>query len=533
MHHTKPRLSQDDVGKLIALWAVLIGAFLYLYQPWLAGFPINDGGLFYSMIRTIQQNDFQLPQQVAYNGLSIPFAYPPLALYLGALLSSLLHLDPITILQWLPACILIAISITFYFLARRLLDSPIAAGIATFLYMCTPRSATWLIMGGGLTRGFGHLFLLLTVLHVYSLYTRRERRYIYLSTMAGSLVVLTHPEAALHTVAACALCWIIKGRTRRATLDSLWIGAGVALVTAIWWVPVLLRHSGAPFVAAGGTGWEFTVNLIKPLFLTFSEEPMMTLVPVLGLIGLAASLARNEYFLPAWFGLPFLVDPRSAATVAIVPGVLLAAKALDGVIFPGIAGKQSVTTWAEIPGPYHRPAVRLLLSFLGVYMLIMALYAGMELSRVRVSPENRTAFNWVAQHTPLGSRFIILDGTTEMFCSPVQEWFPAITARISQTTIQGYEWVGNGRFFERLTGLQDMQLCQYEIEPGACVLNKAAALGLDFDYVYVTRQTALTHDCRTGTERHIGDEMVNELLAGGGYATVYETEAVEILGVVP
>lgn len=529
MPSRRTQLSQEDIGRLIALWAVLIGAFLYLYQPWLAGFPINDGGLFYSMIRAIQQNGFHLPFQVEYNGLSIPFAYPPLALYLGALLSNLLHLDPITILQWLPACILIAISIVFYFLARRLLDSPIAAGIATFMYVCTPRSATWLVMGGGLTRGLGHLFLLLTVLHVYLLYTRRDQRYIYLSIMAGSLVVLTHPEAALHAIATSALCWIIKGRTRRATLDSLWVGAGVAILTAIWWVPVLLRHSGAPFLAAGGTGWEFTVNLVKPLFLTFSEEPMMTLVPVLGLIGLAASLARKEYFLPAWFALPFLVDPRSAATVAIVPGVLLAATALDGVILPGIAGRQRATKGAEMPGSYRAPAARLLLSFLGVYMLIMALYAAMELSRVRVSPDNRAAFNWVANHTPPGSRFVILNGSTEMFCSPIQEWFPVLTGRISQTTIQGYEWVDNGRFFERLAGLQDLQFCQNEVEPGACVRKETTALGLNFDYIYVTRQAALTHDCRTGTERHIGDALVNELLANGDYTTVYKTEAVEIL----
>ena len=63
MPHQRPPLSQEDAGKLIALGAVLIGAFVYLYPPWLAGFPINDGGLFYSMIRAIQTQWFSTAHQ--------------------------------------------------------------------------------------------------------------------------------------------------------------------------------------------------------------------------------------------------------------------------------------------------------------------------------------------------------------------------------------------------------------------------------------------------------------------------------------
>ncbi|HSR20383.1 MAG TPA: hypothetical protein VLL49_05660, partial [Anaerolineales bacterium] len=120
---TKQRrpLTPDAIGLLIALLGLLPGGFIYLYQPWQAGFPINDGGLFYAVIRAVQSNGFRLPDFVSYNGLQIPFFYSPLGFYLGAALSSLLQVDALLILQWVPAVILIIIGACFYFAAREFL----------------------------------------------------------------------------------------------------------------------------------------------------------------------------------------------------------------------------------------------------------------------------------------------------------------------------------------------------------------------------------------------------------------------------
>ena len=58
------KLNPDEIGMLIALAAVLFGCMIYLYPPSIARFPINDGGLFYAMIRAIQQNAYRLPEFV-------------------------------------------------------------------------------------------------------------------------------------------------------------------------------------------------------------------------------------------------------------------------------------------------------------------------------------------------------------------------------------------------------------------------------------------------------------------------------------
>jgi hypothetical protein len=522
------RPTENEAGQLIALAAVIFGGFIYLDQPATAGFPINDGGLFYAMIRAIQQSRFVLPSFVQYNGLNIPFAYPPLGFYVAALLSTLSGLDPLRIVQWLPAVVLIAISIGFYRLALRLLDAPIEAGIATFLYVCTPRSMTWLIMGGGLTRGFGQLFLLLTVQSVYAMYSHRSWKHIVYSAAFAALATLSHPEAALNTLSACFLLWIVKGRNRRATLDSAAVAFGTVALTAIWWLPVLWRHGATPFVSAGQTGLQGAILLIYPLFLSFTGEPMMTVVAVLGLFGLALSLSRKRYFLPAWLFLPFVVDPRGAQTVAVVPICLMAAMALNQVVFPGMARLEL----ANLPRTFEsyvlaRP-VKILAGYLAIFLLVIAFYAGSELAMIHLSVPNRAAFAWVAANTPAESRFLLMTGENELFCDPVQEWFPVLSGRVSETTMQGWEWLSNGSFFSRAASIQEIQGCLQAVSPRACLSGPVDSLRITYNYIYVSRAATTTRFCApTGNEVR-GAALIQELQDAPEFTRVYRSEDVEI-----
>jgi len=53
-------------------------------------FPLNDGGLFFSMARDLKRAHYALPGEKSYNGADLPFAYPPLGIYLAALADSAL-----------------------------------------------------------------------------------------------------------------------------------------------------------------------------------------------------------------------------------------------------------------------------------------------------------------------------------------------------------------------------------------------------------------------------------------------------------
>jgi len=91
-----------------------MGAALRLYTAYQAGFPINDGGLFYKMTRAIQYNNYLLPEYVYYNGLEIPFAYPPFGFYLAGLINDLLGIPLIKVFLWLPAIVLSFSVYVFY-----------------------------------------------------------------------------------------------------------------------------------------------------------------------------------------------------------------------------------------------------------------------------------------------------------------------------------------------------------------------------------------------------------------------------------
>ncbi len=521
-------LSLDEIGYLIALAAVILGGWLYLQQPAIAKFPINDGGLFYVMIRAIQENGFRLPDYVHYNGLSIPFVYPPLGFYAGAGISSLLRIDPILVVQWMPASVLVLILIGIYGLARRLLNSRFEAGMATFLYAFTPRSMTWLIMGGGLTRSLGQLLLVLTVSSLYAAYSQESKKHVVWTILLGSLVVVTHPEATLHVVAVCLLIWLLKGRNMQGILRSAVIALGVVVVTAAWWLPLILKFGLAPFVSATQTGLHTSLALFNPLIMTFAEEPAMTIIAALGLVGLIACLAKRDYLLPAWLFLPFIVEPRGAATVSIIPLALLGSIALHEVIFPRIAAIEESVRKKPFAMCMESTAVKILFWYLAAFLFAVAVYAGNQLAVTSLSDANRSAFSWIADHTPAGSRFLVMTGDAELFCDPVQEWFPALTGMVSETTIQGHEWTSNGAFFTRVGQLQELQNCLQADDPEACVTRQAASSGLAYNYIYISKSGTLKQFCRASGEERRGNALISELTTDPQYTSAYRTQDVVI-----
>ena len=114
----KSKLSQDEVGILILIVAILFGAWFRIMPAWLARFPVNDGGMFYTMIMDLQANHYAIPLFTTYNHTFIPFAYPPLGFYIGAGISDLLNVSPIVVIRWLPGIINALCIPAFYFFAN-------------------------------------------------------------------------------------------------------------------------------------------------------------------------------------------------------------------------------------------------------------------------------------------------------------------------------------------------------------------------------------------------------------------------------
>lgn len=509
-------ITQEDLGVLFILLAVLLGGWMRLYTPGLADFPMNDGGMFLVMMEALQENHFALPTHFQFNGLTLPFAYPPLGFYTGAWLSQTFHIDLISILQWLPACVLILSIPAFFWLAASLLDSKFPAGLAAFIYACTPRAANWATMGGGLTRAFGLLFLLLTLGSVLRLFKTGEKKYLPAAIIFSSLTVLSHPEAALHAAVFCFVFFLFYGRSKIGIIHTITTAIGTILLTSIWWIPILLRFGLDPYLTASQTGFHSAFALILPFILPLTDEPQMTVIAVLGLIGLVFCIARKNFLIPILYILPYISEPRSAPVYAAIFLAMLAASAISGVILPAISDQ---------PVSQSRAALAVL-AYLGLYLFGSAAFYNIQFSGNIVSEPNRKAFEWIQKNLPEDSRILVLTGESDTFCDGVSEWFPALTGRISPTTVQGKEWLPD--FNSALNGQRAMQACLNADDSLGCIEANASQYQIKFDHLYIARQSTLKQLCRVVSPITRGDALIAQIKSRPDYKPVYQTSEVLI-----
>jgi len=525
---SKETLSQDDIGKLLALTGIVFGAWIRLIPPLLAGFPINDGGLFYVMLQSLIDNGFGLPEYISYNGLSIPFAYPPLAFYIGGLVSTAFQIPLIDLIRWMPSIVTALVVVVFHDLARVILKSEFEAGIATVIFAFTPRALTWFVMGGGLTRSLGEMFLILAIRYVYSLFAKGGRKLLVLAILFCSLVALTHPEATIHTIIVCLLIWAFQGRNQAGIARAFSVAIGVLIITSFWWVTILSRYGLSPYFSAMQTGDQSPLVLVSNLFIAVTEEPYLTTIAVLGLIGLILKFSQRDYFLPAFYLLPLIIEPRNAANVVIIPLALLAAIGINQMILKTL--KDIGASKDPQPNLLQKIVTPLLITAFFLSLLINVGYFSLQLSKNHLNPGSLDAFIWVKNNTEANSVFVILTGDTDSFCDGVQEWFPVFTKRSSLTTPQGKEWFAGNAFSDYRDYLVDLQKCMNN--DISCVENVVLQMDLEFDYLFIQKTATSKLLCVPRGETYRGGNLIHSIDTNdSSYINIYKSNDVEIYAV--
>jgi hypothetical protein len=525
--------SQEQAGALIAMAAVLFGGWVRLQIPSIAGFPPNDGGLFYVMVQAIQTDGLRIPAYVQYNGLHIPFAYPPLGLYLTAAVASLFHVDVIRVMQWLPAAVLVVAIPAFYVLAKAVLGTSFRAGLATLIFAFTPRAITWQIMGGGITRSFGQVFLLLAWAYIFLTFANYSRKNLILAILFSSLVVLSHPEDALQAAGIAVVFWVFKGHSKRSALHAAVIGAGTLILAAIWWLPLALGPGLQSVLAATQTGLHNWVALFAPFLFNFTEEPLISIAAILGMIGFFLEAAQRRFLLPLWFILPFAIEPRSAATTTMIPLAMLAGLTLSDLLLPALSSfEKGRTPAADRSDSLSGWASALFLLFIGLYLYGAASLFEGQVAGTALSPGVRQAFAWVKANTAADSRFLVLTGNSagEFFCDAPVEWFPALTNRVSMTTIQGREWLPRGEFQGTLEIGRQAAGCVLVDGPVNCLEQLRSTYGsrLNYDHLFVARSMPSVSGCRVIGTISPGEKTIEALKQSAGYSVMYENADVAV-----
>ncbi len=343
-------------------------------------------------------------------------------------------------------------------------------------------------MGGGLSRSLGVFFLLLTCGSAWMLFSKPDWRRIALTAVFGAGAVLSHPETALHTLAACLIIGFFCGRSLRGVRDAALVAFGVLLLTSPWWATVLVQHGMGPFLTVLHAGGHNAFFWTSWLTMDFAEERFATVLTVLGLIGFAVQCIKRQWFLPAWLLMPFVVEPRSATAIAALPLAMLAGIGLAEFVLPKIGSLAARVQPQGAEWTYWMDcskAVRTVMTYVLFSAFLGALAYDLSLSTYVIPPASREAMNWVQAEGAAGSRFLVLTGRPDPFSDPTAEWFPLLTRRTSVNTIQGQEWT-LGSYF--MPFLNDLGTLEGRLNASPDCLDKwAAAHRVAFDYVYIEK----------------------------------------------
>ncbi|MGA7669750.1 MAG: hypothetical protein WBW04_04970 [Nitrolancea sp.] len=472
-------------GRFLVYGGLSIALIVRLLVVLTADFPLNDGGMFMVMIRNLQASHYALPHFTDYNGLHIPFAYPPLGFYAAAFLSDLTHTDPITILRVLPLLLAIAAVGAFALLARSILGSGDAAVIATVAFGLLPHSVLWQVMGGGLTRGFGLFFALLTLHQGYELFAHRVLWRAAPTAIFASLTVLSHPQRTWLLAFSLALFFFWYGRNQNGLLGASLVVAATFVLTSPWWVTVIVYHGIGPFLASVHTGSASAGSFVGYLLpLDMTGEVFLPVFALLGLLGIAWSIQTRQWMLPAWFAITLPLDPRGYLTDVLLPVALLAGLGTVEILLPWVARIERTRSQR-----WHGRLIPIVATCVLIYVGISMIAASASLD-VPLSREDRVAMAWVAQNTPKGSRFLVISGSNEWTTDRQSEWFPALSGRMSIATVQGTEWLPNKRFASQLTAYDDLQECADQRV--TCVDKWSMRTDESFDYLYVSETAPIT-----------------------------------------
>jgi hypothetical protein len=491
--------------------AILFGTFVRVLPAILAGFPINDGGMFLVMMRDLRANGFALPIYTTYNQINIPYAYPPLGFYLGALLE-LVGISATQVLTWLPAIFTTLTIPLFYLLARQLMGDRPRTALAAAFFAFAPGNYVWLLMGGGLTRALGTLFFISSLIFVLQTFQSPSWQVTGLALVSCTLVVLSHPQMACLTALSCVIFGVFLIRSRTALFHAFVIGAGTLLLTLPWWGTVIFRHGIEPFLSAGQSG-DLSVSLQALWENLLSLQTILPFATIFRWLGLGWAIYKRRFVLLIWGFLPYFIDQRSASIITSFLYPMLAAYGfLD--ILPALVDFIRTRKWNTDKTNAFMNRQALSMSLLGIlfYLVIECFVHAYVIRNVMLPYASQEMMLWVRDNTPADSSFLILSGRFDVMTDAVQEWFPALTERHSATTLQGLEWILGREFYPRWNQLATLQSCH----DMACVEDMVNQLGIEYDYVILDTSQPTS-------------ELLHSFLEVG-YAQVYGNGQYAVLG---
>lgn len=497
--------SSDRLVRLGLVAALLVGIAVRVLPVVSSPLPLGDGGLFWSMVEDIRANGLLPPGTTHYNGIDIPFLYPPLGLLAAAFIGEFSGASTLDVIRFMPLLAGIGCLVAFAGLSRQVLP-PVAATGAVLGYALMPHAFDWVIAGGGLTRGLG----LLPALVAMSLAARGPlvvRTAITVGVLLG-LSALMHPQTPVFGAIGCAVL-AFPSRPPFSRWLSWLAGVGLVsfLVALLWLAPSAISSGTLPLTAAAHR-LDPIGGLIRSASLEFSGAAFMDLVTPLALIGLLVSVVGRSSRLPILVGLVYLSGAGGGDFLGAVAWALLAGSGFAAVLHAA----RELTPTREI-----QPATGIAVATVGMTLAVASVLGSSihEQSKLQsLSPDQASAMRWVAAATDTDAEFLVTTVDT-WGNDEVSEWFPALAERRSLGTVQGSEWLGADRFSRQES--VHIALVHCIGSTATCYRSAAEDAGAPGAYLFIPKGSLAgplgASDCCPA---------VRETLASAGYEILYD-----------
>lgn len=509
-----PVASALDDGRVWLAIAMGLGTLVALAYYLTHPYPAFGAGLYLKIAERVLANGYQPPTAITgYTNTGVPFAYPPLNYYLIAVLIDV-GFDPLTISRVLPVLATVVYLIPFFYLAREVLDSVRAAGLATVVLAVTPVVLQWHISAGGIVRGPAFL-LLLSGLYCGVKLFENGRRWLPPAVALFGLTILAHPTYTAFYGISYLLLFVFRDRSWRGLVNGAAVAAGGALLSAPWWLGVAIVHGPERLTGAaathGGIGGSPTAVLgvlIDPIVVM---NPM-SLWYVLAILGSVYLLWKRRPFVPVWF--------------------LVAAFAMGEARFSFVPGAMAIAVLLAEAPPFRfartarRPVIRfgassvvaIVLGFMivsgGMYAAGTPLSGGPSLPAF-IDDEDMEAMEWVYLNTRPDATFVALGDAAE--------WFPLLTDRTIAVGPWGVEWKTPDKYRRQLGLFWFLSTCHNE----DCLSAVMDRRNVQPDYVYVPKGQYTVR----GFAQNQPEKMRASLLGSEEYRLVYENEGVMVFEV--
>lgn len=439
--------SELTLAFVILLIAIGAGTIVRIQFVSGTGYPINDGGLFYQMVQDLLDNGLLIPDFTTYNNDQIPFAYPPLAFYLVAIIKLASKQTLLQLFRFVPLVINILVIPAIYLLAGRFYSDRIRAALSVLFFALLPRTYTWLLMGGGVTRGLGFLFAVLALTSIWDLFsTKKNRKNLVGSILFSTGCVLSHPETSLFVIFMAGVFFVYHRPRWENVKSGFIVAAGVILCIAPWILMVYAHHGWAPFIGAGSTGHSDWLEIKNFITLNFGFEKGIFLHVFSAFALMAVFLKRDRltYFLSASILVGYFLFPRSGPNLLTVPLSALAAGGFYEIL--KLSGHRGDRETSFISIMESNVKSRLLLVVTIIYLCLGAFsfkYIA-EIDKLSLSDDLLSVYNWLEENADDDEKILFYPVVEEerfWWNDFAAEWFPALTSKSNLTAVQGYEWI--------------------------------------------------------------------------------------------